>query len=130
MAKILVFLSNTEGTIKEMTTTLYQYQHLNEEMKARGIEIEESSLPQPENIEGKHAKLMYNTETGEFFYKYEDRPLTAEEELAKVRAENEILTESLIDFKTQYMAVPCQNHQDYPVVIDKIIEEAKKDGTV
>ncbi|GLY09605.1 hypothetical protein [Pseudobacillus badius] len=130
MAKILVFLSNTEGTIKEMTTTLYQYQHLNEEMKARGIEVEESSLPQPENIEGKHAKLIYNTETGEFFYKYEDRPLTAEEELAKVKAENEVLTESLIDLKTQYMSVPCQYHQDYSVKIDKVLEGVEADGTV
>ncbi|KIL79606.1 hypothetical protein [Bacillus badius] len=52
------------------------------------------------------------------------------QENAKLKAENEVLTESLIDLKTQYMSVPCQYHQDYSVKIDKVLEGVETDGTV
>lgn len=47
----------------------------------------------------------------------------------ELRAANELLTENLIDFKYQYTSVPCQLHQEYPAIVDGIIEGAKNDGT-
>lgn len=32
------------------------------------------------------------------------------------------LAEELLDFKIAYSSVPCQYHQDYPVLIKKILE--------
>lgn len=43
---------------------------------------------------------------------------------------NELLAESLIEFKMQYTSVPCQLHQEYPAIVDGLIEGAKTDGTV
>lgn len=50
------------------------------------------------------------------------------EENERLKAANEVLTENLIDFKIAYMSVPCQSHQDYPVIIENLLEGATKDG--
>lgn len=127
--ELVLFTDNQSGDIKNVVSQANR-KYLSEDDLSKGFVFNVEDIPKPEIKSGKLANLKINVKTNELFYEYVDRPLTQDEELAKVRAENEILTESLIDFKTQYMAVPCQNHQDYPVVIDKIIEEAKKDGTV
>lgn len=49
---------------------------------------------------------------------------------AELTAANELLAESLIEFKMQYTSVPCQLHQEYPAIVDGLIEGAKTDGTV
>lgn len=51
-----------------------------------------------------------------------------EEELAQSKQAIETLTENLIDFKIAYMSVPCQSHQDYPVLIEGLLEGAGTDG--
>lgn len=32
------------------------------------------------------------------------------------------LAEELLDFKIQYNSVPCQNHKDYPALVDEILK--------
>lgn len=49
------------------------------------------------------------------------------QENKQLKEMNELLTESLIDFKLAYMSVPCQSHQEYPVLVEGLLEGAKAD---
>lgn len=76
---------------------------------------------------------IQDTIEGKFLIFTDIKPIENEVEALKeanenLVAANEILTESLIDFKIAYMSVPCQSHQDYPVIIENLIEGATKDG--
>jgi hypothetical protein len=58
------------------------------------IQIEEK--PDPTVEIGKIPNLFYNTETGQLFYEYTERPLTPEEELKQVK-EKQALMQQAID---------------------------------
>lgn len=105
---------------------VYDGRNLSDAEKARSVAIEE--LPVSEVIEGKIAVLKADLEANKVYYEYIDKPVDAETDLSELKLANEMLTESLIDFKLQYMAVPCQSHQDYPVIIEGLLEGVRTDG--
>lgn len=100
-----------------------------EELLMTGYLVEEK--PQPEHRSGFNAVEYYNKETNEIYFKYEQSEAGFDsEKITELETANELLTESLIDFKMQYTSVPCQLHQEYPAIVDGLIEGAKTDGTV
>jgi len=36
---------------------------------------------------------------------------------------NDVLLETIVDMKVTYNAVPCQLHEEYPMLVDELIEE-------
>lgn len=46
------------------------------------------SVPQVPPMQGKDGMLYYNPETKEFYFEYVDRPLTPQEEIESLKAQN------------------------------------------
>jgi hypothetical protein len=85
------------------------YKRINEE-KARVIEysIDDSvtfegdtlivsTIPLPDNIEGKTPILYVNPTNSTFWYEYEDRTLTPEEELKQLKERQKLIQQALDD---------------------------------
>lgn len=59
--------------------------------------VEVENIPDPERIAGKNAMLYVNPQTGELWYEYTDRPLTPEEEMVQLKAEQALMKKAMDD---------------------------------
>lgn len=55
---------------------------------------------------------------------------TLDEELEELKAANAQLGQELVDFKLDYLSVPCQYHQDYASWVDGQLKEDDENGTL
>lgn len=106
----------------------YGFGKTKEELLSEGY-VFTDDLPQPEEIKNKLAVMKYDEVDG-VYYEYVDRSPTQEEELAQIKALNAQLGQELVDFKLDYLSVPCQYHQEYSTWVDTKIEEDKANGSV
>lgn len=69
---------------------------------------------------------------GEFIKDEErQRKLIAEEEARRNKPTlAEALAVDLLEFKTAYNNVPCQNHKDYPALVDNFLREGEETNEV
>lgn len=65
-----------------------------EELESEGVLM--SSIPEPENRQGKSAILKYSQASG-LYYEYADRPLTAEEELDQLKKQLTLMQSAIDD---------------------------------
>lgn len=84
--------SDTRGKV---TFIHYNPVLLSDQEKLTGIMLE-SSIPQAEVQAGKIAILYINPETNELWYEYEDRPLSPEEEITSLKAQNAQIVLALV----------------------------------
>lgn len=96
----MIYLS---GLIEDEKGLMVTYEHhkpellgkTNDELLTNGILLEQ--LPIKEAIENKIAVLYLNKTTKEPFYVYEDAPLTPEQELAQLKADQALMQKALDD---------------------------------
>lgn len=65
-----------------------------EELESEGVLV--SSIPEPENRQGKSAILKYSKVDG-LYYEYVDRPLSPEEELAQLKEQYAMMQTAIDD---------------------------------
>lgn len=88
MEVVLFIDKNQVGDIKTVTS-MVNPEVMPIESIGEGYTFNQEQIPIPQYIPGKGSILKLNITTMELYYEYFDRPLTPEEELAKVKSELE-----------------------------------------
>lgn len=91
----IVFFNTQDQEEVIVDAVHYMPDLLTDEVRSTGVEINE--VPKPEHIEGKDSVLYFNTKTKEVYYKYFDRPLTQDEEIKSLKAENQSLNTAVVE---------------------------------
>lgn len=89
-----LFLEVGDDNNRNVTSIYYNGKDLTDEQKATAIVVE--SVPEPENRPGKSATLKYS-ETDGLYYDYVDCPLTQEEQMEALKAENQSLNTAIVE---------------------------------
>ncbi|MHC1683406.1 MAG: hypothetical protein AB6733_12060 [Clostridiaceae bacterium] len=81
-------MSETYGIVREINYVPDDPVHgVSPGRSSQGVYVE--NIPEAAIMEGKDALLIVNPVTLELWYEYIDRPLTSEEELKRIKIENE-----------------------------------------
>ena len=92
---IYLFTEKKSETKDKVTAVYFNPSDLTDSQKDAAVKLD--SYPEVEELPGKNSVMYFNHTENKFQVEYVDRPLTAQEELAKLKQEQEVMRQAIDD---------------------------------